>query len=104
MYQPDFSFDDIICELCGIIDHKISLVPGGIVSQIIPQQVLHIFQLVIPQVKLADDPLTVLPGVVVLRITLENFRGEFKLLTRVLKPFYNYASVVPINRKCWSES
>lgn len=48
-----------------------------------------------------DDPLSVLPGVVVLCILAENVRNELQFLGGVIQPLYHHTSVMP-GRKEWN--
>ena len=92
----DLSGNDIICEVCCVVDDEVALVPGRVVPKIFLQKFLHVLELIVPEVKLSYDPLAMLPGVVVLGVPLENLGGEVEFLSVVLQPLNYHSTVVPV--------
>lgn len=71
-HSQKFPPNDVIGESRRLGDHKEALVPCWVVSQVMAEQLVHVVKLAVPQRKVLQAPLAVLPGMVVLGIILEN--------------------------------
>ena len=56
----------LVCQLAELVHHVVPVVPGRIVAHIVQQQIFRVLDLAVEQAKLAHEPLSVLPSVVVL--------------------------------------
>ena len=53
----DFLLDNVVSESGGVGDDEVSLVPGGVVAEVLLQQGVHVVQLLVPLLKLLQHPL-----------------------------------------------
>ena len=72
----DFTVDNFLRELGCVTHNKIPLIPGGVVADVVSNELIDIVQFLVPESKLLYDPLPMLPRVIVLSIGTEYAFGE----------------------------
>ena len=71
-YILDLAHDDLIRESRGARDRVVTLVPRRVVAQVVAQESVHELQLVLPKAEMTQDPLPMLPCMVILRVQIKN--------------------------------
>lgn len=94
--------------------HEEALIPGGVVPNISRKQLINVCQFIIKKTKtmLKDEivtryfycicllvsrhgPLAMLPGVIILRVDIQNCFSQLEFKRRILKPFDDNTSMMP---------
>jgi len=81
--------------LRGMSEDEVAHIPGGVVPQILHQQVVQIRQFLLPQAESFDDPLAIRPCVVVFRVSLDQHSSKLQLSGRIVQLRHKPLSMVP---------
>jgi len=82
-------------ELWGMCEDEVAHIPGGVVPQVLHQQVVKIRQLLLPKIEVFDDPLPIRPGVVVFGVGLDQNSSEFELAGGIVRLRHKPLSMMP---------